>query len=58
MFNSEHTRDTVGRTKLLKPVVQAMAERPVLAPLAVARFEANSDRLHSSTRIALGAVLG
>ncbi|MCB9677645.1 MAG: leukotriene A4 hydrolase C-terminal domain-containing protein [Alphaproteobacteria bacterium] len=49
--------DHVGRTKLLRPVVKAMGARADLKALAIERFEANRERLHSSTRGALEAAL-
>ncbi|MEZ4323140.1 MAG: leukotriene A4 hydrolase C-terminal domain-containing protein [Myxococcota bacterium] len=48
---------SVGRTKLLKPVVKAMVARDDLRPLARELFDANRSRLHSSTRGALESVL-
>ncbi len=49
--------DRVGRTKLLRPVVAAMASRPALRALAIERFRANHARLHASTRGALASAL-
>ncbi len=46
----------VGRTKLLKPVVAAMAESPGLRSLAEELVAANLPRWHGSTRIALNTV--
>jgi hypothetical protein len=49
--------DHLGRTKLLKPVVAAMAASPKLRPLAEELIAANRARWHSSTRLALDAAL-
>lgn len=45
--------DTVGRTKLLKPVVREMVARQDLGALARTLVDRNHARFHSSTRIAL-----
>ena len=47
----------VGRTKLLKPVIAAMAKRKELRPLAAELIEANRPRWHGSTRGALDAAM-
>lgn len=47
----------VGRTKLLKPVVAAMLEGQALAELARELVAARRSSLHSSTRLALDALL-
>jgi leukotriene-A4 hydrolase len=47
----------VGRTKLLKPVVEAMAKISALRPLAQELVAANRSRWHGSTRMALDATL-
>jgi leukotriene-A4 hydrolase len=49
--------DSVGRTKLLKPVVAAMAKRSVLRPVAEELVAANRARWHGSTLTALDAAL-
>ncbi len=43
----------VGRTKLLKPVIQAMCENADLRPLAEELVRSNDARWHGSTRTAL-----
>ncbi len=47
----------VGRTKLLKPVIEAMAKGSALRPLAEQLVAANRGRWHGSTRMALDATL-
>ncbi|MBW2456713.1 MAG: leukotriene A4 hydrolase C-terminal domain-containing protein [Deltaproteobacteria bacterium] len=47
----------VGRTKLLKPVIAAMAKRAELRPLAEELIEANRPRWHGSTRGALDTAM-
>ncbi len=47
----------VGRTKLLKPVIAAMAKRAELRPLAAELIEANRARWHGSTRGALDSAM-
>jgi aminopeptidase N len=46
--------DTIGRTKLLVPVLRAMRDRDDLSALAEELVEANRARWHVSTRQALG----
>lgn len=47
----------IGRTKLLKPVVAAMAAQPELQPLAEELVAANRTRWHEATRRALDQAL-
>lgn len=49
--------DRVGRTKLLKPVVAAMAKTPMYRTLASELVARNRPRLHGSTRAALDGAL-
>jgi hypothetical protein len=48
---------TVGRTKLLAPVIAAMAGRDALRPLADQLVDDNRSRWHGSTRLALDEAL-
>ncbi len=46
----------VGRTKLLKPVVAAMAAQPALRPLVDSLVAENRARWHASTRMSIDTV--
>ena len=49
--------DRVGRTKLLAPVYRALVARDDLQAFAAARYDANRERLHGSTRGTLEKLL-
>lgn len=48
---------SIGRTKLLKPVLAAMLRSGDYHDLAVELYRANATRLHSSTRLAVESLL-